>query len=178
MTIPGKREVVLETFAKMNNWKKGAELGVWKGRTFKHLLKTIPDLKLIGVDLYAPQPENNGPEKWVAGENGHEWNHGQYYREMIDFCRSVNDRGVIYRMYTHEAATLIKDNSLDFVFIDADHSYEGVKRDLKDWIPKVKKGGYVCGHDIDWKGVHKALTEVFGDDFYEQSDNVWYHIQK
>lgn len=178
MTIKGRRELVLEKFARENNWEIGAELGVWKGRTFKHLLSKLPNLKLIGVDLYAPQPDNEGPEKWVEGENGHEWDHDRYYNDIVQFCESVNGRGIMYRMYTHEAALKVEDESLDFIFIDADHSYEGVKKDLTDWIPKVKKGGYICGHDIDWEGVNKALVEFFGEDFIEEADNVWYHIKK
>jgi methyltransferase family protein len=39
------------------------------------------------------------------------------------------------------------DLPVDFLFIDADHSYEAVKMDWKEWFPKVQKGGYVALHD-------------------------------
>jgi hypothetical protein len=42
---------------------------------------------------------------------------------------------------------LFEDNSLDFVYIDANHTYEGVKEDIKYWYPKVKPGGLLLGHD-------------------------------
>lgn len=63
-----------------------------------------------------------------------------------------------------KAADLYKDNSLDFVFIDANHHYEGVKQDIVKWLPKVKNNGIIAGHDynpISWPGVIKAVHECF-----------------
>jgi hypothetical protein len=179
MSIPkGRREKVIENFARVNGWTRGAELGVWKGRTYKHLLTTLPNLTLIGVDLYAPQVDSNGPEKWVPGENGHEWDHEKYFREITEFRNQIGDRAMFYRMKTVEAANLVEDESLDFVFIDADHSFEGCNIDILTWAPKVKKGGYVMGHDVYWKGVNKAIRENFGDDYKEEPDEVWWHQKK
>jgi cephalosporin hydroxylase len=61
------------------------------------------------------------------------------------------------------ASTLYKDKSLDFVFIDADHKYEGVLADITAWLPKIRDGGIIAGHDYDWDGVKKAVNEVFTD---------------
>ena len=54
-----------------------------------------------------------------------------------------------------------KDSSLDFVFLDASHTYEDVKADIQAWKPKIKKGGYLGGHDfqIDFPGVVQAVQE-------------------
>lgn len=169
------RWYVLETLIKSRGWKTGAELGVWKGKTFKHLIKRCPDLDLIGVDLYQPQPDNTGPETWVEGENGHEWNHEKYYDDITRFITQWG-RGTFYRMTTTEASKQVEDESLDFVFIDADHSYEGVKEDIKNWAPKVKPGGAVMGHDIDWEGVEKAVSEELGG-YTTMDDNVWIVIK-
>ena len=176
--MPGRREKVIERFCKRYGWTKGAELGVWKGRTFKHLLTSVSNLHLSGVDLYAPQPDNTGPEQWTPGENGHPWSHEVYFDDITKFCEKMNGRGVLLRMKTDEAANLIEDESLDFVFIDADHSYEGCNADIKNWSPKVKKGGYVMGHDIFWEGVNKAIKENFGEDYHEEEDKVWWHQKK
>ena len=46
-----------------------------------------------------------------------------------------------------QAVKTVDDGTLDFVFIDADHSYEGAKQDIAAWYPKVKKGGWIGGHD-------------------------------
>jgi len=56
----------------------------------------------------------------------------------------------------------IDDNSIDLLFIDGNHSYKQVKRDLENYWPKVKIGGVLMGHDSHLSGVIKALREVFG----------------
>jgi len=55
----------------------------------------------------------------------------------------------------------VADGSLDFAFIDANHSYEGASADAAAWFPKVKPGGWLCGHDYGnprW-GVQRAVDE-------------------
>jgi hypothetical protein len=49
------------------------------------------------------------------------------------------------------------------VFIDASHDYESVKADVKAWLPKVKKGGYLAGHDWHHEPVKRAVIEVLGE---------------
>ena len=65
-----------------------------------------------------------------------------------------------------DLAALYPDESLDFVFLDADHAYESVSRDIDAWRPKVKRGGLLAGHDyIHWPsppfGVVRAVNERF-----------------
>ena len=77
-------------------------------------------------------------------------------------------------MTSEQAALAMPDETLDFCYIDADHRYEAVKRDIEMWLPKVKHGGVICGHDyvtdgeiynksdgslIGLFGVKKAVTE-------------------
>lgn len=51
-------------------------------------------------------------------------------------------------------------NKIDFLFLDGDHSYEGVKTDVDTWLPKVKSGGVVAMHDIGWaEGVQRVVRE-------------------
>ena len=169
------RWLTIERLVRQNGWTKGAELGVWMGQTFTHLVRTCKHLNIIGVDLYAPQPENNGPEKWTAGENGHPWDHETYYKRMLQFCAQYPDRAQIIKGYTTEVAETIEDGSLDFVFIDADHGYEGCLRDIKAWAPKVRAGGYVMGHDIHFPTVQQAVTEYYGENSWNVEDDfVWW----
>lgn len=69
------------------------------------------------------------------------------------------------RGYSYE---VVKDwpleRRIDFLWIDGDHSYEGVKQDIKDWLPLAKKNSFICFHDYrDAAGVKKATEELIAD---------------
>jgi len=79
--------------------------------------------------------------------------------------------------FSVEVAKQYTDDSLDFVFIDGDHRYECVLADIQAWLPKVKAGGIIAGHDYGWcSDVRRAVHEVFGDadGKYEDSYGVGY----
>ena len=73
------------------------------------------------------------------------------------------------RQKSVEAAKQYENNSIDLVWIDAGHSYEEVKEDIKAWYPKVRYGGLIAGHDfainhdVSRDGVVKAVLEIFKD---------------
>lgn len=69
------------------------------------------------------------------------------------------------RIPSPDAATLIADQSIDLVYLDGDHSYEAVKRDLIAWIPKIKPWGWIAGHDHcpAFDGVMRAVAEICGE---------------
>lgn len=80
------------------------------------------------------------------------------------------------RMSSVEAAKLYPDNSLEFVFIDANHEYEAVKADIEAWYPKVRKGGHIAGHDyISDERVMRAANEFFNGSF-DGRENCWCHF--
>ena len=60
-----------------------------------------------------------------------------------------------------DALDFIKDGELDLVYVDGDHRYEAVLADLKGWLPKLRAGGVMAGHDWSFPAVKKALAEVF-----------------
>ena len=51
----------------------------------------------------------------------------------------------------------------DLVYIDGEHSYSEVKRDIKLWLPRIKQGGYLSGHDISFNSVGRAVKELLGE---------------
>ena len=59
-----------------------------------------------------------------------------------------------------DSAAAFADESVDFVFIDADHSYAGISRDITAWLPKVKRGGVLAGHDYH-SDVQRCVDERF-----------------
>tara|TARA_S200002703_G_scaffold155492_1_gene159709 strand:+ start:1481 stop:1996 length:516 start_codon:yes stop_codon:yes gene_type:complete len=169
------RSKVIEQLVKKFGWTRGAELGVWQGKTYLPLLKNCPDLTLIGVDLWETQFDNPEYVKQY-GEQG--WDHASHEKTVRAGAAQFGERAIIYKGFTWDIAPKIEDNSLDFIFIDADHASEAVRRDITDWSPKVKEGGYIIGHDIDWPSVKKIVVEKFGFNYTAASDNVWYTIKE
>lgn len=167
-----RRFQVLEQLVKQHGWTVGAEIGLFKGATFFHLLDTCPDLQLIGVDL------------WYASETPHkkDMNAGRSTWHSPDEMAALADRVIaraqgypratVYVSDSVEAAAEVEDGSLDFVFVDADHSTEGVLRDVRAWAPKVREGGWILGHDEQWPSVQRALHELFPK-WTVHGDNVW-----
>lgn len=74
---------------------------------------------------------------------------------------------------------------LGFVYIDGDHSYGAVVKDIETWWPEVKAGGILAGHDFNWEGVREAVTEFADREGLEvfhthEPDNVgpsWYILK-
>lgn len=166
-----RRWNVLEVLAKRHGWKRGAEIGVWEGRTFFHLLDTCPDLTMIAVDAWPPAAP------W--GKNGERMNlveAGERFRAKADAPEYAERCVVLYGRST-DMAWDVDDETLDFVFIDADHSYEAVKADIAAWTPKVRTGGMVLGHDINWPSVQQAVGEAFGA-CATYPNNVWGIVKK
>ena len=97
---------------------------------------------------------------------------------LLKFCEGYSDRAGIIKDYTTSAAEHFAKESLDFVFIDADHGYEGCLRDIKAWAEKVKPGGRVIGHDIHFPTVKQAVTEYFGPNSWNVEDDFIWWIQK
>lgn len=67
-----------------------------------------------------------------------------------------------------DICSAFSDNSIDFIYIDALHDYESVKKDLHGWYPKVKKGGILSGHDYTptHQGVINAVDEFCRENSY------------
>lgn len=159
---------------------RGSEIGIFKGQLSAILLHRRPKMLLYMVDSWAPTQDQ--PKAYIECGDFHALlpaeKQERCYRETLSAVRFAIDRAVILRMHSSRAAEKVDDASLDFVFIDADHSYEGCKADIEAWAPKVKSGGYLCGHDYDHPikvdfGVKRAVDEAvasngwnleFGDD--------------
>ena len=159
------RGEVLSKLVRDNNLKKGAELGVWKGNTFQYLILNCEDLHMIGVDAYMEMPNNVGEksEKYLISDKSRDWNHEKHYKSIIEFCDQHNDRTHFIRDLTDNACEKVEDQSLDFLFIDAHHTEESVSNDIKNWLPKIKRGGFITGDDYHWfwPGVIKAVDSMF-----------------
>jgi hypothetical protein len=81
-----------------------------------------------------------------------------------------------------QAVTKFADNSLDFVYLDGNHTYDFVKQDLNAWYNKVKVGGILAGHDYPLKSVKQAVDEFCKDkkllSITEEKLTASYYIKK
>ena len=125
-----------------------AEVGCLAGRTSARLLEALPGLTLSMVDRWAPPDPGSG---YVAsGDPAAKLTAGDFERSYASAARNTafaGDRCELFRAESADAAATFPDGSLDVVYLDADHTAEGVARDLAAWAPKVRPGGILCGHD-------------------------------
>lgn len=118
----------------------GVELGTFKGEFSKHILENWQG-SLYMIDVWR---ELNLEEYDDASNH---INHWDAYKICIEMTKPFVERAHMIRMRGNVAKNLFSDNSLDFVYIDANHTYESVTEDIQDWYPKVKSGGILAGHD-------------------------------
>jgi hypothetical protein len=118
----------------------GVEVGVLRGDFSREILSKWHGRKLYSVDAWRHfgLQDVNDPD-----HNGHLNNFAHSFMSLYDF----GERSVIIKDLSASAANLFQDESLDFVYIDAAHDYENVKKDVEVWFPKVKVGGIIAGHD-------------------------------
>ena len=118
----------------------GVEIGTFKGEYSKEILQRW-DGTLFMVDVW-----NELGDEYIDSSN-HKNFEGGVYGQCMQNIKGFDDRAIMIRAKSEIASTFFEDNSLDFIYIDANHSYDFVKQDIKLWYPKVKKGGLVMGHD-------------------------------
>lgn len=118
--------------------RMGAEIGTERGLYAETICKTNPQLNLYCVDPY----------KAYKGYREHKSQNklNGFFEEAL--ARLMNYDVTFIRKLSVEAAAGFKDNSLDFVYIDGNHSLLHVIQDLCYWVPKVRHGGIVAGHDF------------------------------
>ena len=139
---------------------KIAEIGVYKGYLAKNLLEHSKIKEYWAVDTWSLDNDLIG--KIYNAKTRERWD--KIYSSCCDLMVRFKSLKLL-RMKSQEASLLFENGYFDLVFIDADHKYESVANDIKDWLPKVKQGGFLTGHDYDNKhpGVKKAVNEVFSD---------------
>ncbi len=145
---------------------EGAEIGVERGRNSENILKELNIEKMYLIDVW-----DNYKDIYII------WSLQNYNHVLRKF---KNDkRVIIIKDYSECAVNNIKDNSLDFVYVDANHKYKYVYQDINLWYPKVKDGGIIGGHDICIPDVFKAVKEFcFNKNIKIQTEIPdWYFIK-
>lgn len=145
----------------LKNGDTFVEIGGFIGKSAAYIGRKTTDLRkdvsIVVVDNLMGLPD---PRYSVSGP--------ALAKSMLDnfVASGIETRCHLLTMPSVSAAKLFADNSVAAVFVDGDHSYEAAKADITTWWPKLKYGGYMCGHDYvaNVPGVVQAVTEIFGGD--------------
>ena len=151
----------------------GCEVGVWEGGMAAAMLEVANPTKLILVDPWVWDLDGLTtdiylPRRTPGGQHGMD----KIYKTVC--ARFEEDKRVeIMRLRSVEAAKLIPDDHLDWIYIDGAHNYENVKADFQAWKHKVKVGGLLCGDDYTWGAkyghpVKKAVHEFLDTEDFEK----------
>jgi hypothetical protein len=140
-SLPLTRDTLGHYFNECGYIESGAEVGVLYGNNAGVLLSQWKGKRFYAIDAWR------------------NWSNDQYegYANALNmdevFCRAqqtlaqYGDRVVFQRLTSLEAAALHEKESLDWIYIDANHAEDYVRSDVEHWWPKVRKGGVLCGHD-------------------------------
>ena len=152
---------------KFNDGSKFVEVGTWKGRSAIYMaVEIINSGKKIKFDCVDNWEYVNGLQydlnKSLFGSD--------IYQEFLSNISPVSHVINPVKSISWDAATMYEDESLDFIFIDAAHDYNSVRKDILAWFPKLKKGGIIAGHDYTThEGVKSAVDEFFDVDVSRSS---------
>jgi len=195
--IKPKEAITLEILAERVTEKNTifVEIGSWKGHSASIIGRVARNM---GGHLYCVDHWNG-----CEGTSSFHISHEQDIYSIFEHNMKVLhlwDCIIPLRMESLKAYKQFDDNSIDFLFIDADHRYTPFLSDLKAWYPKVKDGGIICGHDCETKyseafpelkeridehlevdfdgnyhcGVIKGLYDFFNDDYAQTGDiRIW-----
>lgn len=160
---------VLLRLAKSHCWETGAEIGVLKGKTLFTLLEGLPFLRMWAVDQWKVLPLREAEN----AETYHDFDMAECERQVR---ARVEDR-YFYRCSilkgdSVDMAARVQDATLDFVFIDGDHTEVGCRSDITAWAPKIKPGGWLLGHDHHWTTVRAAI-DALCPGWFDLGEAVW-----
>ena len=154
------------------NGSKIVEVGCWKGKSIAYLgveiMNSGKDIKVDAIDTWVGSDEPAHISDVYVKTN-------TLYQLFLGNILPINSVITPIRMTSLDASKLYEDESIDAVFIDACHEYQCVKDDIAAWFPKVKKGGYVSGHDYPWSSNHdvkRAVDESIPQPF-EVTEGCW-----
>lgn len=154
----------------------GCELGVSFGFNLVYFLENLPNIsKVYAIDPY--QPYDDPPGGYVTEEVINQvkslfLTNIDRYQSKVKFLNLPSD----------DAHFDIPNNTLDYIFIDGDHSYQAVKKDMSHYYSKVKTGGVFAGHDVHLSSVRQAVEEFrtakeIKTELLYCDHNVWYWVK-
>jgi predicted O-methyltransferase YrrM len=166
--IPGwfaYEDLYNEMVENANGGETFVEVGAWLGKSTNHLVTKIKesgkDIKFTAVDTWKGTEDEDLHQNIVNAYSG------DIFYEFIDNTVLSNNFGIFETIKdtSHNAANQFTNSSIDFIMIDAGHSYKDVMDDIHFWYNKVKPGGIISGDDY---GVFSGVTQAANEYFYGQ----------
>ena len=151
---------------KNNLLNKGVELGVLRGEFSKYILNHWKGKILYSIDHWL-RSNRHGTINNSHGE--------RKYKITQKRLAKFKDRSIILKKTSKEARKLFEDNSLDFVYIDADHTEKYVSKDIKYWWPKIKTNGILCGDDYIQRRDYGVIPAV---NTFVEKYNLTLHVDE
>lgn len=143
------------------------EVGAWLGKSSSYMCDNGGDRNIIIIDSWEGSPNEINTNHKLATQT-------DIYEIFKENMGDRNYKSI--RGFSTDVAKQFDDESIDSIFIDATHTYDAVKEDIKAWLPKVKHDGLIGGHDysIDFVDVIRAVDELLPNRIV--LDNCWiYH---
>jgi len=157
-----KRAYILEQLDKNS---KFVEVGVWKGDFSKQIWNISSPNLLVLVDSWTFDEKVRGCAPQVSGEEPLSQNFfDQAKKDTYDKFKNIQNVHIL-DFNSQEASSKYEDNFFDYIYIDAEHTYQAVTKDLEVWYPKLKKNGTLFGDDYYWReeddtfSLHRAYQE-------------------
>lgn len=150
--IPNVGRDDLASLFKELEFERGVEVGVASGEYSEIIMQASPEMYLQGVDPY---------QKY---EGYHDYKLRSTFDKMETEAHDRLDKYENYmfvKKFSVDAAEEVMDGYLDFVYLDGNHSGEAVKEDIETWVPKIREGGIISGHDFTgrWPSLKKAVVK-------------------
>jgi len=168
------RAAIVALHINARGYKRIAEIGVFKGSFFKSLMLACPGItEYVGIDTWKDLKTMDSKCTCTPMMDFDDQIWTELYLKVLG---KLKPGWSLIRADGDEAATVFPDGYFDLVFIDAEHFYEPLKKNIQTWLPKVRQGGTISGHDYTDKrhlGVKQAVDEVFGDRVNQHSGACW-----
>ncbi len=145
------------------NYKTLIEVGIAEGKYSEILCRANPRAEIYGIDPYEPHRGYN------------DYTRRSTFEKLENNAHERLDKFSNYHFMRKYSAEAVKDfgNNLDFVYLDADHSYEAVTKDIKLWWPLIRSGGILAGHDYA-RFSHVKVIEAVNDTARELKIKQWF----
>lgn len=157
------------------------EVGSWKGKSSVAMaVEIINSGKQICFDCVDPwydRTENDSEEYFKNYNTGYHDVVDSLYETFLKNIEPVKDFINPLRMTSMEAVELYEDESLDFVFLDGNHEFEYINDDIEKWLPKIKYGGVLAGHDYSYEPVFLAVENNGLTNQIELKDECWVYYK-